>query len=431
MIEGSLITEFLDKIVPGVPMRPTRLKEIVVSGLVLFALYFPTSIGGVISQTLSVVPFVVLCSVFLFLLLQRRGLGPRLLVLNSLLSMLLLMFSTLMSPFTEYSWGAVVVYLSLVLLYCVNLKDVPLARVMEFLFIAVNLVNIALAVGIVLNVSLVDQFIKENYSAFFPQLVEFMIDWYNKPIITFGSHSVAGFFFYLFFYLNYKAYVMKKSRWHLFLAITYVGLEVFVQSSTAFVFTALAVMQLLRLFLLRNRQAVPLVTLGILAFLILIFLKDVNIPNIAAALTKAAIGDEEGGLLARYSSGGILAGTINYILGHPLSPIGFSYSEELFYGDSGFVVYLLRGSLPLLLTVYGGLFIFLKANLKSKTTALFSFLVIIAFEIGFTPLLYFRFLGFLPFMIVYLNGLALAKPVSLAQPMVTVEVSTVQSMLPS
>ncbi len=117
------------------------------------------------------------------------------------------------------------------------------------------------------------------------------------------------------------------------------------------------------------------------------------------------MGDRVRGLFARYAAEGLLASNFAYLSESPLSPIGFTVTETLYLGDSGVVVNLLRGSVPLLVAVYLGLFMFLRFNLRDRRTALWLWCVVVLFEIGFTPLQYFRFVAFVPFMIVYLNSL--------------------------
>jgi hypothetical protein len=66
---------------------------------------------------------------------------------------------------------------------------------------------------------------------------------------------------------------------------------------------------------------------------------------------------------------------------------------------------MLRGSIPLLVLIYFGLYRFLRHNLASRTHALTLFLVIIAFETGFTALSYFRTAYLLTFFVIYLRQL--------------------------
>jgi len=114
---------------------------------------------------------------------------------------------------------------------------------------------------------------------------------------------------------------------------------------------------------------------------------------------------EDNGLLGRYSSVGGLSNNFEFILDHPLRPIGLGFSDDLWYADSGPVEYILKGSFPLLATVYLGAFLFFFRNLKSRSRAIFILVVFMGFEIGYSNLQYLRTQYFLPFLVVYLNWL--------------------------
>ncbi len=115
---------------------------------------------------------------------------------------------------------------------------------------------------------------------------------------------------------------------------------------------------------------------------------------------------DNNGPLVRYGPGGDLRPTMAYLYNNPLSPIGFATPSYLYIVDSGPLEYLLRGSLPLLVFIYFGLYRFLRYNLALRSHALTLFLVIIAFETGFTAFTYFRTLYLLPFFVIYLKQIA-------------------------
>ena len=66
----------------------------------------------------------------------------------------------------------------------------------------------------------------------------------------------------------------------------------------------------------------------------------------------------------------MLGGNLRYLNEAPFSPIGFTYGpEDLFYGDSGSILMLVRGSLPLLVMVYLAYGRFLVRNLPPAPTS--------------------------------------------------------------
>ena len=111
------------------------------------------------------------------------------------------------------------------------------------------------------------------------------------------------------------------------------------------------------------------------------------------------------GLGGRYLPGGTMYYDVSYIAEHPFSPVGASFKEDMVAGDGGLVEYMLRGSLPLLLLMYGGVLYFLRRNLQSRSQAYYFFVIIVAFEIGMTTLVNYRALFLFPAMVVYLNHL--------------------------
>ena len=96
---------------------------------------------------------------------------------------------------------------------------------------------------------------------------------------------------------------------------------------------------------------------------------------------------------------------IEYVAEHPFTPLGVSKKSDLLIGDMGLLDYYLRGSVFLVAWAYAGLFFFLKRSLVDRRDLYFLFSVIIAFEVGFSSLTYFRTPYLLVFFVVYLNGL--------------------------
>jgi hypothetical protein len=127
--------------------------------------------------------------------------------------------------------------------------------------------------------------------------------------------------------------------------------------------------------------------------------------NTLADYGQTIMGSHDNGFLNRLGSGGILAEDIAYLKEHPFSPVGAGVREGWTYVDMGLMDYLLRGSVFLVVFAYGGLFYFLKRNLRSTTVVYMLFGTFVFFELAFSTLTYFRMLYLLPFIVMYLNGL--------------------------
>ena len=372
--------------------------------LLLFGLYFPTSLAEEISKDLAIVASAILFPILTCLLLRNRGTISPGAVANAAALNCILLVCTLFSPLTEFAYGGYLPILLLSMLLCLNLIDVPLTLFCRRLFLAANVVNIALGTLLILQTEVVVRFFEKYYAFAYPELVSYMIA-EGKPVITFGSHSLAGFFFYLFFYLTFQTFAAGGGKTHLILALGYLSLLTFLNSFTALVLAGFAALQLVMHF-----QWHKSVLAGILATSLLL-------AGVGFAVTQTetmqyvrtdlwdVLNREDNGLLGRYSASGGLLGNLQYIADNPFSPIGLGLSRRLWYADSGPVEYIMKGSYPLLLSVYAGLFLFLRKNLVSKRRAMFLFLVFIGFEAGYSNLQYLRTQYLLPFLIVYLNAI--------------------------
>lgn len=384
---------------------PSRPATALAAVLLLAGLYFPTARNQTISVELLLTAGTVLLATLTLLLVRGRGtLGGASMVASAAIVVTLLA-ATLFSPFTEITYGASMPYALLAVLLMVRLDDIPLTATAERLFTAVNLTNLTVGVLIVARVPEVCEFLIQHYSNHYPELVPYMLE-EAKPVVTFGSHSIAGFFFYLFFYLNFEAFRAGRGRRHLPVALGYIGLLLCLNSFTAYLSAAVAAGQLVLHFQLHRSMVMALVaSLALLGVGAVFALEPDWIDPLMQGLDEVMSSDSNG-FVGRYSSSGALAANLDFLAAHPFSPVGMGFSNQLFYGDSGPIEHLTRGSFPLLAAIYGGFYLFLRGNLKSLRQAHFLYAAYFGFEIGYSNLNYMRTLYFLPFVVIYLNGLA-------------------------
>jgi hypothetical protein len=231
----------------------------------------------------------------------------------------------------------------------------------------------------------------------------------GKPVLTFGSHSLAAFFFYLLFYVALQTFIANRSKLNLVFAFSYLALLIPLYSFTALAFAGVAIVQLVLCFQWQKSAVAGMIAAALLLATVVVA------PQLVSDFKEDMIEvsqREESGLLGRYSeSGGLLTEDLTFITNHPLRPIGLGVSWRLWYSDSGPVEYILKGSFPLLIAVYTGAFLFFRKNLRSRREALFLYLVFLSFEVGYSNFQYIRTQYFLPFLMVYLNGLERATSV--------------------
>jgi hypothetical protein len=370
--------------------------------LMLVGLYFPSSTGGDVST-----------------LLFRASIGVSVI----LLATLALRVAFDKSIFVWFSCG-IVIWLGLctipALFRLSGLTLTPLSLFCPLAFMlsvqagklrcgdvtrllaVVSVANVCVGLAM-LTVQSVGDFIAAYYNDFIPGLVGDMLA-ANKPVLTFATHSVAGTFAYLFFWLNFRTYQKTGKRLHLALAVLHVAMCIALMSITSLGLAVLAIVELAW-----NFQWTSALSAIAAYFLFPTSLKE----TIGDALSVAVWFREGGGFIGRYVATGTLANVFSYIHSHPFAPIGMMYSPNLFdegaQTDSGPLAYFLRGSFVLVLLIYGGFYAFLRRNLRDRWDCYRLFFVILASEVGFSVLTYSRSFLLLPAFVIYLNSLPAAS----------------------
>jgi hypothetical protein len=389
--------------------RASRWPATIVGLALLFGLYLPSSRDGVFGPPLVYISAALLLATCASLLLRRHGFARDLAIGNAVVMNLTLLLSTLFYPTGRLAYGVLAVYFLLSLVYCLNLRDIAGGRFLRGAFIFANIVNFALAAGILFAVPAVTDFLVDYFSDFYPDLVPAAMA-LQTPVLTFATHSLAGFFLYLFFYLSLRTYAARGGIFFLLAAGVNIALCALLESVTGYLFFVLGCAQLVWHAVSRRALAallLPVAAAGILA--LALSLNWLDSQEIGATIS-GRLGSDVNGFAGRYGTTGRENENIDFLARQPFSPIGFTSPAGLFIADSGPVEYLLRGSLPLLVSVYGGLWLFLRSNLRSRREAWTLFVIFLIFEIGFANLVYLRTVFVLPFLVVYLNALREPAP---------------------
>jgi hypothetical protein len=129
-------------------------------------------------------------------------------------------------------------------------------------FDIVNAINLILAVLVLFQVPAVTQFFNANYAYGYEGLVQSLLE-EGKPILTFGSHSLAGFFFYLLFYVNLQTFIANRGKLNLMFAFGYLALLIPMYSFTSMVFAGVAVIQLVLCFKAHKTAIVGLIAIAL------------------------------------------------------------------------------------------------------------------------------------------------------------------------
>src|SRR5262245_58908253 len=196
--------------------RLRRLEGPVVAALLVLGIYCPTSGNGIPSKLFLGLDYAFCAILFLLLMAKRRDLPsvPSRLALIAMIP--LLMVFTALFGLREHSFGEVATFAMMALLWMLNLRTVRLENWFYPLFSALNVINIALGIAVLAGSGVVGQFLEKYYAQFDEQMVPGMM-LMHKPVLTFATHSLAGFFYYLFFYANFRTYQIRGKK--LFLAV--------------------------------------------------------------------------------------------------------------------------------------------------------------------------------------------------------------------
>jgi hypothetical protein len=376
--------------------------------LLVFGLYFPTTASSHLS-IFSVSAYLIYLTLLSVLIFRRYGRpsAPVCIVLLSITPLLLVF--TFTSGLSTFRLGALLGYGVLSVLFITNLRDVGLPHWFGRLWLAVNIINILAGFAIVVGVQPVNDFIIAHYSTAYDELLPNMLA-LHKPVLTFGSHSIAAFFLYLFFWINLQAYKRKGQKWLMVFSLCYLFLTLCLLSVSALVFGAAGLFQLAAHIWSSMRHKVLWATAALCLILATAAFWSPPIDwGASAGVVKSIVQDPGNGLAGRLLPGGTMYYDLQYLREHPFSPVGASFREGFVFGDDGPVEYLLRGSVPFLLLIYGGLFYFLRRNVILRSHAYFLFAAILLFELGITTLTSLRGLYLIPVFSVYLNSLTASQ----------------------
>lgn len=383
--------------------KKQRIYTILVSLLISVGLFTPTSINSNVSQKLVYFNLFFLLIIFLLLLFVNFKI-KKVFVFSFILINVILSIFTLFTPFSMYSYGAGVLYLLLSLLFCLNLKDVVVSSFISKVFVVVNLLNIISGILVISDNMAIKKLLVMYYNNFYSDLLPNMM-FYNKPVLTFSTHSIAGLYFFIFTFLNLKTFKKTNKLLYLLISIPYIIFCLALNSNSGYFFFFVGIIYFMYILMKTNRSLFVLFMISISIFFL--FKQDTLIKIVGNIITllKEKLESQKNGFLGRYSESGILQNSIDFIINYPFRGVGIGYSPELFYGDSGIIETCLRGTILFTFVIYVSFFLFMRSNLMSKKTASFLYIVFMLFELGFSSLIYFRTLYILPFIIVYLNHL--------------------------
>jgi hypothetical protein len=330
-----------------------------------FVFLFPSSISGNIVSNMYIVKNGLGAIIALFIASNNAFQKKTVLwsfVLCVWLSLLTLTTSIIYQPNDfRVAFASISGFIPTIIIWCVtfNKHSVSYDHANKILLI----LSIGLIIwgwGLVLHNSLIYYFTRTFYSQLKENMFDNMVTIRGKPVMSFGTHSMAAFFILIVYFYHCIIIKEKKETFVNYICMTLLFLlEVPLRSTTSMV--AILVMLFLLIWARNNLYTrmltVAVVLLGALYFYRVGFVLDY------AGNILYGINANHHGFDARYLSG-IYSGNIymatNYI------GVGFLRSASNLFrmNDSGFVYLFTQGNIPAVLMGYGLMFAFFKRNMN-------------------------------------------------------------------
>lgn len=379
----------------------TKMKSSYPIFLLIIALCFPTSSGGVINSNYEILFSVLLLAICLIFIIVNHQKTTFFAVTLTFLVLGVLLFFTISSNFFEIKIGSLLYYSSFLIIIMFNYdmekpnsnSYIKILRMIVFTFCLVGLLMI-------FKIEFITDIIKNYYSSFYDSLLPTMIE-FGKPVLTFATHSLSGFMLFVLLFMMQKTWRVTESYFDFILIIL---LLILLYNLKSFTSSSYLIIGLVMIIVQSNRKQRFFILCFISLSLLYVVLYEKELLSEMTIVFRHIFFEKQGnGLAGRYFSTGTLGNNISYIGSADFYPIGFSYSSKFSYVDSGYIEYFLRGGFICLLGMYVSFIYFVTRNLKCKLDSLVLISTVLLFEFGFSGLTYSRFIFSLPFTIVYLK----------------------------
>lgn len=174
--------------------------------LLIIGSYFPTSTDGEHSFLAIVIAFSILLGLLAYLA-WKGGVRRKAVAFISfpivILPAAFTLFGLCRGP-VDVDWALLVKFGALALVLGLDLRKFRPGPLVNGAFVLVNLLNLAGGIAILTGSEWMAEFLPRYYWTALDELVPSMVA-LHKPVLTFGTHSLAGCFIYLFFWMNWRS----------------------------------------------------------------------------------------------------------------------------------------------------------------------------------------------------------------------------------
>lgn len=275
-------------------------------------------------------------------------------------------------------------------------KFVHATKLWKLIFYIASLIIVLAGFGMLLGNSLVWNFFATHYVNHYSYVYE-EFEMLRKPVTFFAANSITCPIYFFMFFIWELCESKTNKIISIFFRVSFIILILGCFNNSAILFLGLITLY----YLTNSTEKLNSKTLFIriaIVVIVMAFLM-INISKIEGILFSQA-----NGILGRYSSSGAgtLRETVQYILDLNL-PIGCMLVHNLYITDSGFVVYILRGSLLFAIIIYYLLKTSMDYSMPNQFVSRFMFISILLAEIGYPILIAQRFMPLLLFFFLYVK----------------------------
>lgn len=372
--------------------------------IVLIAIYLPTSVNKVIMGTDRLLFVWAVLDIILLVISVLNSISTKQLVLSMLFVnaylLIVTFIASLQFPDARISLARIAPIITILYLFSIRIYIYPDFKFMRWLLHLISITAFIWNTLILLRVNSVIDFTYSWYNQYYDLNGYYQLVVNYKPVMSIGVHTYCSFFYFLFFILCLLTYEYTKKKIFLFYSMEYILFTLFLVSTTAIIY-CFAMIGFLCYEFRKN------LTLNRFIFFIGFFILGMIIvsKNFDSIYGRIYINMTNGGnsFVSRYSSNSVFNNNFDLIV----SSLGIGYnivdSLQLGYSDSGYVVYLTMGNIPLVVAIYYCLIKFINRNLFLRKKAFL--LLILSFEVALPATFNYRFSYLIIFVICYLGSL--------------------------
>lgn len=385
-------------------LKKNTIYNLVLLIICILCFLFPISKNGNANIILYEIISLVLVVGLILILLSLFGIEKNTLMLYIFLLMYLSVGTFLAigedTKFSIFRFFYIVIPLTLLTIVIKNnYSIICFDKILDYIFIFLLIGNIASY----FNLFNINNFLVENYTQYSDIITSYHLN-LRKPVLVFGVHNIASFFYMGLFLIVYFNFYIRKRKKYLVQCIIYFIYLLLLKCSTSFIYIIFSIL----IIIYTNRKKTKIVMiLGIILILGVLFFSSSLFD-----IYQEMLYSNENGFISRYLNGlELYKGNLTF-LAQNLTGLGFTVASQnlgVYYADSGYLVTLTTGNVLYFILFYFMFFNFINKNIKNKTIRLSIISMILIMDFGFVTFYYYRTILFIFIMVAFFRALEQIK----------------------